>query len=152
MVFAKYTVVFSFLGLTSALLRDGLALANLSGERIRGISKDKSLQNMGNTEIKVSCRLGKFGNFYGLRHFEFSKDNLGAGLQVRKRDGDGETALKAFFRYFLLSLFHCSSGECVLTEGENACKIVGNTDFAADRLGDSGCDILWFCLDEQSLS
>ena len=53
MVFAKYTVVFSFLGLTSALLRDGLALANLSGKRIRGVSKGKSLQNVGNTEIKV---------------------------------------------------------------------------------------------------
>lgn len=53
MVFAKYTVVFSFLGLTSALLRDGLALASLSGERIRVVSKGKSLQNVGNTEIKV---------------------------------------------------------------------------------------------------
>ena len=35
-----------------------------------------------------SRRLGKFGNFYRLRHFEFSKDDLGAGLRVRKRDGE----------------------------------------------------------------
>ena len=57
-----------------------------------GASQKANHCKMWETLRSKSCRLGKFGNFYRLRHFEFSKDNLGAGPRVRKRDGDGEAA------------------------------------------------------------
>lgn len=101
-------------GLTSALLRDELALADLSGETsIRGLSQGKSLQIVGNTEIKISCLLGNLETFiaFKLDIFEFSKYNLGAGLGGGWSGGEiGETAPKDLFRHFPLSPFSCSLG------------------------------------------
>lgn len=143
LVFAKYTVVLSFLGLTSALLRDMVwLLLACQAKSSWAVSKGKSLK-CGKHWDQSPIGWGSLETFIVLWLFEFSKDDLGAGLRVRKRDG--EAALKALW-YFLLILFHWGSGECVLIEGENSGKVVGNTDFAADRLGDSGCDIFVFCL------
>lgn len=66
MVFAKHTSVFSS-GCNSALLRDELALANSSGKgKNSGFSKGKSVQIVGNAQIKNCVFWGNLETFTAL--------------------------------------------------------------------------------------
>lgn len=105
------------------------------------------MQNVGNAEIKVSCLLGKFGNFIASElDILFSKDNLKAGLGV---GGQEERRMvkppqKSSSNAFFLVCFAVACRECVHAEREKRGQATGNTGSAAPQLGDTGCDISIF--------